>query len=83
MRGEQTPILAWRQHERPRDHFELMRPYTPAAGSPVLLVRLNKGPSGALSAFEVADKIAERQLPAGPHAKRSVTFYALSGYKGQ
>lgn len=83
MRGESTPILAWRQGERPRDHFELVRPFTRAAGSPVLLVRLSDGPSAALSAFEVVDKIAERQLPAGPQSKRQVTFYALSGYKGK
>jgi hypothetical protein len=83
MRGEPTPLLALRRGGRPRDHFELVRPYTPATGAPVLLVRLDRGPSAALSDFDVAEKIGERQLPAGPQTMRHVTFYALSGYKGQ
>jgi 4-amino-4-deoxy-L-arabinose transferase-like glycosyltransferase len=83
MRGEPTPVLAWRRGGRPRDHFELVRPYTPAAGDPVLLVRVDKGPSAIPGEFERAAKIGERQLPAGPQTKRQVTFYALSGYKGR
>jgi hypothetical protein len=82
MRGEPTPILAWREG-RPHNHFELMQPYTAAAGGPVLLVSLSGADSRPALAFNNVRKIDERDLPAGEHARRRVTFYALSGYKGQ
>jgi 4-amino-4-deoxy-L-arabinose transferase-like glycosyltransferase len=82
MRGEPTPILAWREG-RPHDHFELTRPYTAAAGAPVLLVGLGGGGSRPGASFTSVKKIDERNLPAGEYARRRVTFYALSGYKGR
>jgi 4-amino-4-deoxy-L-arabinose transferase-like glycosyltransferase len=82
MRGEPTPIFAWREG-RPHDHFELMRPYTGAAGAPVLLVGLGSGESRPGASFTSVKKIDERDLPAGEHARRRVTFYSLSGYKGR
>jgi 4-amino-4-deoxy-L-arabinose transferase-like glycosyltransferase len=82
MRGEPTPILAWREG-KPHNHFELMRPYTATVGGPVLLVSLSGADSRPALAFSDVRKIDERDLPAGEHARRRVTFYALSGYKGQ
>lgn len=82
MRGEPTPVLAWRQGA-PHDHFELTRPFTAATTGPVLLVKQGSEPGSAAEAFATADKIADRDLPAGENARRRVTFYALSGYKGQ
>ncbi len=93
MRGEPTPVLAWRSGPRPHDHFELSRPFTAASGEPVLLVTLKGVPPPAdpltqaqagdvASAFARAETVAERQLPAGINETRRVTFLALSGYKG-
>ena len=91
MRSDPAPVLAFRSGPRPPDHFELMRPYTPAAGEPVLLVSLRGGRTGAADAgsrhdvaarFARAVTVAERDIPAGQNATRRVTFLALSGYKG-
>jgi hypothetical protein len=82
MRDEPTPVLAWRPGA-PHDHFELTRPYTTAVSGPVLLVRLGTAAPAAAEAFTSAERIAERSLPAGTTGQRQVTFYALSGYKGQ
>ena len=82
MRGEPTPVLAWRMGA-PHDHFELTRPFTAATTGPVLLVREGPDAGATAAAFASADKIADLDLPAGDNARRRVTFYALSGYKSQ
>jgi 4-amino-4-deoxy-L-arabinose transferase-like glycosyltransferase len=82
MRGEPTPVLAWRQGA-PHDHFELTRPFTAAITGPVLLVREGPDAGSPAAAFSSAEKIADLDLPAGDNARRRVTFYALSGYKAQ
>ncbi len=83
MRDEPTPILAWQRGARPRNHFELTRPLTAATTDPVLLVVLTQRKGLDRSAFATIEKIGERELPAGNNARRHVTFYAASGYKGQ
>ncbi len=82
MRNEPTPVLAWRVGA-PHDHFELTRPFTSAVHGPVLLVSLEPHPGGEASAFTSVQKLGEHSLAAGPSERRQVTFYALSGYKGQ
>ncbi len=82
MRDEPTPVLAWRRGA-PHDHFELTRPFTGTPPGPLLLVRLGSGASDAARDFATSERIASRMLPAGENAERQVTFYALSGYKGQ
>ena len=82
LRDEPTPILAWRPG-RPHDHFEMTRPFTAATPSPVLLVRADDETPPALASFAESKKVVDRLLPAGDHAQRHVTFYALAGYKGR
>jgi 4-amino-4-deoxy-L-arabinose transferase-like glycosyltransferase len=82
MRGEPTPVLAWRQGA-PHDHFELTRPFTAATTGPVLLVRLDKDAGPSAKAFAASEPLGSRMLPAGENEQRRVTFYALSGYKGR
>ncbi len=82
MRDERTPVLAWRPGA-PHDHFELTRPFTASTPSPVLLVRADEGSGSGLPGFTTVEKVGERVLPAGKNAERHVTFYSLSGYKGQ
>jgi 4-amino-4-deoxy-L-arabinose transferase-like glycosyltransferase len=83
MRDEPTPVLAWRRHARPRDHFEMTRPLTSDTTGRVLLVVLGKRKAPSDSVFATSEKIGDRELPAGNNAHRRVTFYALSGYKGR
>ncbi|MFA9475038.1 MAG: ArnT family glycosyltransferase [Filomicrobium sp.] len=83
MHGEKTPIYAWSGAGRPRDHFELVRPYTSAVGVPILLVTLFGDQTKVPAKFRSAEKIAEKTLPAGVNATRRVVFYRLSGYKDE
>jgi 4-amino-4-deoxy-L-arabinose transferase-like glycosyltransferase len=82
LRGEATPVLAWRKGA-PHDHFELTRPFTAATTGPVLLVREGTDAGPAAAAFASSDQIADLDLPAGDNPRRRVTFYVLSGYKAQ
>lgn len=83
LRDEPTPVLAWRDGA-PHHHFELTRPFTSEVTGPVLLVRRRSETAGAAaSKFAEVEKIGSRRLAAGPNAERQVTFYVLSGYKGE
>ena len=81
MRDETTPILAWREGPRPRDHFELTRAYGEGSPEPVLLVSLTADPARIKEAFSSRELIATRTLPAGRNDVRRVTFHALAGYE--
>lgn len=81
LRDDPTPLFAWWSGGRPRDHFELTRPYQSGRVEPVLLVSLIGEPSPARRDFQVRDKLGEDTLPAGLVKTRRVVFFALSGYK--
>lgn len=80
MRGEPTPVEAWRSGGKPHDHYELTRPFTGARPDPILLVSIKPDAARIPASFQNAEKIAERELPAGRNATRKITLYALSGY---
>jgi 4-amino-4-deoxy-L-arabinose transferase-like glycosyltransferase len=82
MRHDPTPVLAWMERGRPRDHYELTRPYRKGSPEPVLLVSLRPGVGSAGRLFATAVPIAERDVPAGARTSRRVTFFRLEGYKG-
>jgi 4-amino-4-deoxy-L-arabinose transferase-like glycosyltransferase len=82
LRGEATPVLAWRAEERPRDHFELTRPFAPGAAQPVLFVSLRRDVGKVTRHFTVSERLSERQIPAGAGAPRRVAFYRFQGYTG-
>ena len=54
MRGEPTPVLAWRAKPKPQDHFELTRPYRKGSPEPVLLVDLTCDIGGKPACFAAA-----------------------------
>ncbi len=83
MRHEKTPVYAWRSKGQPRDHYELVRPFTKAVKGPVLLVTLFGDNSSVPAHFKAVKKIAEKTLPAGDNATRRVAFFRLSGYKDE
>ncbi len=77
------PVHAWRRSAKPKDHFEMVRPYRASVGGPVLLVTLAGNRSGVPKRFTGVEKLADRKLAAGRNATRRVTFFRLSGYKGE
>lgn len=81
MQGEPTPVEAWREGGRPRDHYELTRAYTGARPGPVLLVAMRPDPGKILSAFERSSEIGPRVVKAGLNGERRIVLYALSGLK--
>lgn len=83
LRDSRTPIYAWRETPKPRDHFELVRPFTSSVKGPVLLATLFSDRTQVPGWFEKSVKVGEKTLPAGVNATRRVTFVRLSGYKGE
>jgi hypothetical protein len=83
LRGEATPVVAWRVDQRPRDHYELTRPFARGAAEPVLLVSLRRDVAKVTRHFTLAERLSERQIPAGAGAPRRVAFYRLQGYTGK
>lgn len=83
MRGETTPVFAWKEQARPRDHFELVRPFDRRVSGPILLATLFGDDTKVPENFKVVEKVAEKRVQAGVNATRRVTFYRLSGYKGK
>ncbi len=82
MRDERTPVLAWLGGTRPQDHYELKRPFRAGSPEPVLLVALRADSTAILSRFSTAEQITREDLPAGASTRRRVTYYRLSGFKG-
>ncbi len=75
-----VPVYSWRRSERPRDHFELVRPFKGEAEGPVLLVSLIGKRSPVIKGFSSSKELAKRDIAAGKNKSRSVVFYAVSGY---
>jgi 4-amino-4-deoxy-L-arabinose transferase-like glycosyltransferase len=82
LRNERTPVLAWRDAGRPRDHYELTRPFVRGTAEPVLLVSLRRNSGQVTRQFAVVERLTERQIPAGAGKPRRVVFYRLEGYTG-
>ena len=81
MRTEPTPVRAWREDGRPRDHYELTRPFTDPAQVPALLVSIRRDATAITKRFAMVELLGERKVPAGLGEPRIVRFYALSGFK--
>ena len=83
MRGEATPVLAWRlASEKPQDHYELTRPYFASPREPVLLVSVRATAEDVTRHFTAVTALGANELPAGM-AKRRVALFMLSGYAPQ
>lgn len=77
-RFEPTPIFAWRSGPRPRDHFELVRPFPPGMSGRVLLVSRKADPDAVTGAFRTVRPLGARSLAAG-QSTRTIHFFELSG----
>ncbi|MFM9943345.1 MAG: ArnT family glycosyltransferase [Hyphomicrobiaceae bacterium] len=80
MREETTPVQAWREG-RPKDHYELTRPFKDAAQVPVLLVAFRQDTDRILKRFSTVEPLGQALLPAGLGPPRPVRFYRLSGFR--
>jgi len=76
LRDAQLPILVWRYGPKPRDHFEMTRPYTPSAPEPLLLVTPRMIPKQMTEHFGAVTPAGERKLPSATPA-RTARFYLL------
>ncbi len=79
LRDAPVPVYALTSGRRPRDHFELTRPFAGADGRPVLLVSLAKTFRSEL--FENIEELGTIDIEAGATETRQVRFYRLSGYR--
>ncbi len=81
MRGEPTPVLAWRHPgQPPHDHFELTRPYR-AGRDPVLLVSIRRDADAITRRFALVMSLGERRVAAGAGEERAFRLFSLSGYQ--
>ncbi len=83
MRGKPTPVRAWRENGRPRDHFELTRPFKSPAQVPALLVSVRRDATNITKYFQSVELLGEHKIAAGLGEPRTVRFYALSGLKSE
>lgn len=83
MRSEPTPVYAWRAGAKPRDHYELKRPFVAGSPEPVLLVALASEAGEIGRAFSTVEVVKRADVPAGAGKPRTLTFLRLSGFKGR
>ena len=81
LRDDPTPIVAWREGSRPRDHYEMTRPFRDPTRTPVLLVSVRRDADAITRRFSTVTPLGERQTPAGKGEPRRVRLFSLSGYR--
>lgn len=74
-----APVLSWRDGPA-RSYFEMARPFSAAAPSPVLLVTPRPAPSLTQRFASVAEQGA-RRIPAGRHAARTIHLSLLDRFQ--
>lgn len=77
------PLFAWRDRERPRDHFQLTRPFTARTEGPVLFVSRLPLDKAVADQFRVAIPESQRTIAAGAGAIRTLNLAALDGFRGR
>lgn len=82
IRTNETPVLAWRPADaKPRDHYELTRPYSSGSGEPVLLVSQNVNGGAVVERFSNVRRLSPITAAAGAGKTRAIHLFAVSGYK--
>ncbi|KAB2848658.1 MAG: phospholipid carrier-dependent glycosyltransferase [Hyphomicrobiaceae bacterium] len=79
LRDENVPVKAWRAAQKPRDHFELTRPFRGGKG-PVLLVSLSNEVGGIEKNFRSVKLLRSVATNAGLRQKRTIHLYLLDGH---
>ncbi len=83
LRDQPIPVTMWQAGTRPRNHYEMTRPFTQNTKEPVLYVSKQKPPPALLAQFRDQQFIARETVPASLKKPRQFYFYFLSGYKGR
>jgi 4-amino-4-deoxy-L-arabinose transferase-like glycosyltransferase len=83
MRGEPTPLHAWRIRGAPHDHFELTRPHTANTPEPILLVSLYQESAGVVRHFSQAKPLKRLDIATGRSGSRPFWLFSLSGFKSR
>jgi 4-amino-4-deoxy-L-arabinose transferase-like glycosyltransferase len=78
LRDVDLPKLAWQRGKRPRDHFEMTRPFQRDPRTPAFYITRYRNAAAIVQPFSDAEFIGEFDPPSG-ETKR-VWFYALNGY---
>jgi 4-amino-4-deoxy-L-arabinose transferase-like glycosyltransferase len=82
LRDSELPVNAWRPIGlKPRDHYEMTRPYRVNSGEPVLLVSQNIDGGAVAGSFSDVRRIGLISAPTGPGTARALYLFALSGPK--
>ncbi|MEM9356259.1 MAG: glycosyltransferase family 39 protein [Pseudomonadota bacterium] len=81
LRGDKTPVRIWPPSGRPRDHYQLKRPYRGRLPDPILLVVIGDIPVSVADRFRDVDYLEVKNIAAGAGPPRRVTFAKLAGYK--
>lgn len=76
-----VPAYSWREGSAPRSYFEMTRPFTASAHSPVLLVSARPAASSVTRHFATVATGVPHTVPAGDHATRTVHFSLLARYQ--
>jgi 4-amino-4-deoxy-L-arabinose transferase-like glycosyltransferase len=80
LRDEPAPVKAWRATPKPRDHFELTRPFRGDKG-PVLLVSLSSDAGWLEKRFRSIKLLRMIETNAGWRQKRPIYLYVLDGFE--
>ena len=72
LRTTPVPIVAWRPSERPKDHYQLTRPFTKGSPQPVLLVALDYLPKAVWQTFRMTTPPMRLHVPAGLGSTRTL-----------
>jgi 4-amino-4-deoxy-L-arabinose transferase-like glycosyltransferase len=80
-RDLRVPLYEWRGDGRPKNHFQLTRPYGPSAPRPVLLVSVSPEPKEITSSFTDVRSIGTRDVKAGQFTTRKAYLFYLDGLK--
>ena len=81
LRDDPAPVQAWRSSPKPRDHFELTRPFKGDKG-PVLLVSLSNELGGIEKKARSIKLLRSVDTKAGSKLKRAIYIYELDGFAG-
>ena len=76
-----VPTLSWRDGASPRSYFEMTRPFSGRAPTPVLLVTPRPA-SSVTEHFASVTPRGPRRIPAGQHATRTLHFSTLARFRG-
>jgi 4-amino-4-deoxy-L-arabinose transferase-like glycosyltransferase len=82
LRDVPTPLYVWPSGPTPRDHYEMMRPFTAASPEPVLFVSLRRCPASVTESFGLIEYLDIVEVPLVEKKSRLLHFCRLADYKG-